>query len=566
MIVEKHATSQTPASQSAESFKPTELEARAIAVMQLLAAKPVSLALSGAELRKAEALASALRQGNKPAASLLSADFFQEVSPPEKLATAYILIRQQTVTANPEFQIVMDHLQEAYGKSAAIYQKPLKLDEALSLLLLAITRSDKNSISYLRIDSASGKPRPTTFPLSENLLRNFLAPFGDKQHLLQQCLIIRRGQVMANPAALLVQACRIRRQQFERAQLALQAAKDAEKKAAAKPSVEINPPAAEVQKQHGLQEVRLICAELEKILHGTQETAEQQAIVSSLQPESFSQLLEKASHQAGQDFGKLLEQLYAQHLSAHQAKFLSARLSSRFKRMMSKMGDWKEEYWQEYQSKLQSLGIWEGSEWLEKWRASKHGKQALVQIKQASAAEAKDSELQQMLQQADKIQDKLKGQELLTPPAAGPWQRNRSNPVSLELRRLLSALTRADRMDELLAFAVPDESWEGIPSSLRHRAYQIFCLFGDTDLDTIKLQFMSGIDQSQHEAAQSLILCLELTINKLVRLFKQDPRLSFHQALNILITRQQEIELREKQNSKAWQRTPVAQYIRYQQA
>lgn len=559
---------------SVPAFEAPITEQRAYTVMELLSGKSASLTLSASDRQHVDALVVAVRQGNKARVIQLSSDYYAELLSPERLAAAYELIKAQAVHGNPDFQIVMDALREKDAGQLA-QQQPgrlptISLAEALLQILLTITRSDKNSISYHRHDEQTGKLRPTTFPLTESLIRNFLAPFGDQSALIKGVILFSRGQVIANPAALLAQRCRQRLKHFQEQQAAAAkkqaelAEKLAEKASKPAPSrITPGPKPARPAGPDSVQEVRFLSAELEKLLNGSRDGAEKEALSHVLQPEQLVQLVEIAAQPAGTDFGKTLENMYARHLSRQQASFLSARLSSRMKRMLSQMGDWKDEYWSEFQTLMLNNGVWEGSEWLEKWRACKKGKQHITKTGKDYLVSEKTNPLDEMLARSDKMQSQIRGSKMLSP---NTWVRPERSSAPPEQRRLLAALARPDRLLELIEISIQTETWESTPELLQQRLYEAFCVLSDSDFDTIKQQFLAGVAPELAERAKTLITVIELKFNQISSLFKQDVRLSYSDALDILVSRQRETEHREKLNSQAWQQSPAAQYTRYNQA
>ncbi|MEZ0375026.1 MAG: hypothetical protein ACAI44_38420 [Candidatus Sericytochromatia bacterium] len=539
------------------NFCYSALEARAVTVMELLSGRSPSLGLSPDERRRAENLVLAFRQGNKQKAHQLSAEFNTQVLQAGICTSAYFLLLDQHKAGNSEYLIVMDSLKESYGQQRPAQLQALTLDEALVILLLAITRSDRNSISYTRLDEKTGKPRPTTFPLTECMIRDFLAPFGDKTGLMKRFLVFSKAMVMGNPAAWIAQGYRLRKQSYE---LEL-AAWEQEQATLTRPA-----PQAVGQ----IQEVRILCEDLRKLLEGSHDPGEKSALLHSLQPDQLLKMVRQKenaqtnSQEYARDFRQMLESIYAARLSRSQASYLSARLSSRMKRMLDQMGDWKDNYWSEFQNLMQSQGIWEGGEWLEKWRAGKTGKQHLARQGKDYLIQETSPTLEDMLDQAEKIQDKLKGGQMLKPDPSS-WKRPAVRP-SPEQSKLLTILSRTDRLEELVALAFPGEVWGSYAPALRRKLFQGFCLLGDTDFDAIKSHFLAAAEPAEQEAAKALITTLELKFNQIVGLFRQDLGMTFSHALAILVARQEETAQREKLNSQSWQNSPAGHYARYQQA
>lgn len=538
-------------------FELATSEVLALALMQALAGKPIQQPLSAQDARHTQALAQALRSGNKSKALQLSREFYARLISPAKISLAYELVRDLELAGNPDFQIVMDSLKETWAQAEAVNGPAPSLDDALVTLLLAITRSDKNSISYTRIDAQSGKPRPTTFPLTEQLIRNFLAPFGeadgDKSFLLRRCLVFARGNVMGNPAGVIAHACRLRREAFE---LELAAYQQALARAQAAPE-----PAATPRPQAKVKESEAMSSELDKLLEQAREPAAQQAVLHSFQVRQLRELLQVSRD--GGDFGARLTGIYAQRLAPARAGELASRLASRMKRLMSRIGTWKDSHWQEYQSLMMTLGVWEGEEWLEKWRADRTGKQHIARSGQDYLLAEKPTGVSDLIAHAEKIKDKLKGRQMLSPGDAERWLNREPSQAPPEMQKALQGLARPERLDELVGLAFAEQSWDAAPERVKLRIQALFVQLGDMDLDQIKQALPEGLAQAEAETAKALIAVLELQINKMAALFKKDPRLGFDQVLASLRGQKEARERQDRLNSQAYRSSSAAQYAKY---
>jgi hypothetical protein len=311
--------------------------------------------------------------------------------------------------------------------------------------------------------------------------------------------------------------------------------------------------------------VRIIVDELAQLLKDSP-AAEKQALLESLQPEPMHELIKLSGsepRQASKDFGKQLEAIYGRHLSRQQSSLLAARLSSRMKRMLSKMGDWKEEFWAEFQAMMQLNGVWEGEAWLEKWRAVRSGKQHLARSGKDYLLEATATGVDELLAQSERIKDKQRGRHMLSAGDTSIWKRPASSNASPELRKVLAALSHSERLDALIDLALPESQWQAAPELLRARLYQGFCLLSDTDLDCIKTQYLAAAEPAMLESAKALIAAVELACNQLASLLKKDPRLGFGQGLEILVARQRELEARQRMNSREYQNSVAFQYGKY---
>lgn len=531
----------------------TELEARAVSLIQSLAAQPFSLRLPPDTRAEVERLANAYRKAQKTVAFQLSEDFFAAVLQPAKLRRAYAQILTQPIIRHSEFQMVLDCLNELCpspaGGAVQGDETPLPLEEALQILLLRLTQSDKNAIYYNRIDSCTGKLRPTTFPLTETLIDHFLAPFAESGERAKKVLIFQKGLLMANPALVLAWEYRARKQKYEQEKARWEAAQVAK----------VTPP----PQPQNASEPRLISAELEKVL-ASLECDERSALQQGLKPDNFA-LLWQAARLPGEDFGKTFKQVSCQGLSQAKASLLAARMSVRLKRLLSLTGDWSEDYWRDFQSLMQTLGLWEGQAWLAKWRAVKQGKQALVKTGNDYLTSAEADPLAAQLKQAEMLRDKQRGKHMLSPADMSDWIKPPVRNVPPEQRKVLAVLARSDRLEELLSLALPPEVLMRTSPELQTRLYQVFALLADTDMDTIKAQFLADVPPEESEAAKSLIASVERSFHRLSSLFRQDFKMTFPLAIKMLNDQAEMVKQRQKMNSPVYYNSPAARYQSYQQ-
>lgn len=545
------------------SFQTQPDEAWAFSVMQLLSGKPITLSLDAVQKKQAESLYQAFRNGQKAKALALSEKLYGLICSPEQLNQAYWLAAAQERSPSADYEMVMDSLKDVAGPAPSALAG-MSLQEALEILLLAMTHSDKNAIFYVRIDPHTGKSRPTTFPLTEQLIQHFLAPFAlpdeTQRALLQRTLVCVKGVVMGNPAGIVAHRYRLRRQAYETAKTAHDAKK---RPSPIPPAAAPKPPHTPPVVSKPRQEAQSLSLEFEKVLAFVKEPAAQAAVLQSFQTQELKQLLQ-ASQSTGTDFGKRLENLYAQRLGPVQASQLSARLSSKMKRLLGRMGTWKEAYWQEYQDLMQSLGVWEGEAWLEKWRSHKTGKHTIAKIATAYAPPEKSTDpVAEMLQQAEKQADKRRGRNMLSAPDAEFWLNRPASQAPPEQQKVLQALSHSERLDEFLELAVAEQVWENAAENVRLIFYQLFAYFSDTDLDTIKAQLFKRLSTQDHERAVEMMAVIERTIHQLAALLKKDRRLTYPEAFLQLKAQKSALAQREQTQSSDYLRSPANQYRKY---
>lgn len=543
-----------------DPFVPRPLEILALAVMAGLAGKAPPGQPTPEQQRHAQALVSAFKSGNKSRAYQLSAPFFQALVKPGQVHTALVQVRQQVPDPHADFQIVCDSLQESYGQQVP-EAVSLSESEALTLLVLALTHSDKNAVFYQRLDAVTGKQRPTSFPLSETLLQHFLAPFSaEARQQALRCVVMQKGFLLGNPAALMVQ----RYQQRKAAHAAAQAAAEAAAKEPAPSRAAPAPPAWGRSRSDKVpQKIRYVCDELRQLLEAPEDPAEKTALQQSLQPQHLLPLLQ--AHKKT-DFEQRLSQRFAQHLSPAQASRLSSRMASNMKRLLSEMDAWDESYWSQFQGLMQELGLWEGQEWLDKWRAYRSGKVELAPSgSDETVPRPVEDPLNDMLRQAQRMQDKQRGKALLSGPAdISRWQMPAEVSLSAEETRLMRALSLPSNLEDLLSLALSEADWAALPESVIDDLFDAFDWLAAAGFDALKTQFLGLFADHEADAARQLILQVERVINQLLGMFRQNRRLGFREAADELLARQSEEQARLRLNSKDFQNSAAARYQRYQ--
>jgi len=546
-----------------KSFEVSALEKQALLLTQGLKGKALPPQLPAPDKKKLEDLLLAFRNAQRVKLLQLCEGFYQAIFSPESVTKAYFSLKNQALNGPPDYQIVMDSLTESYAHTpGAAPSAEMPLEEALAQILLAITRSDKNSISYTRTDAETGKPRPTTFPLSEKLIRNFVLPFGEQYlPIIQRVLLFNKGQVLGNPAGQLVYHYHLRKQAFEAEKAAWDKAQADNNSQAPAP----RSPADISQKLSAQQATRSVSQEISSLISGTRNADEKAAVVLSFQAQSLLNMLKNAQASDG-DFGSRLEKLYAQRLSADKAQLLSKRLASQMKRMMLKMDGWKEEYWSEFQTLMQKSGLWEGGEWLEKWRAHKSGKEIIAKTGQEYLIEDKGDPLADMLKKQAQIADKQRGSKMLgqeDPVDLPDWMNNANAPqASAEEQKVLQGLSRKDRFQAFAQVACPPGLWDALSPAEQNLLEERFLYFSHTDLLTIKNQILAS-NHTPSEVFKQTLAALELLIVKMSTLFKREFKLTFVQALEQFQAQKQADLEKARLNSKEYQSSPAAQYGKY---
>lgn len=540
-------------------FETAAHEALAVAVMQQLNGKAISIPLKEEQQKQAQNLASAFRRGDKASVFRLSGEFYPHVMPLQLVGHAYFRVHDEPVESNPNFQIAMDCLKENHAQSRPDKITAMPLEDALLMLLLALTYSDKNSIYYSRIDEITGKVRPTTFPLTEKLIKDFLSPFGELVQLQKRVLVIQKGMVMGNPAGQVAWLYGQRKRAYEEQKKAYEQQRAlAEEARRNTPKIVADPL---IKKK---QEVKLFSADFDNLLKGTSDADEKKAHQYAFQGDQLKRMIEAAS-EPKIDFKQRLEELYAEKIPRQKANLMAMKLSIKLKRMMTSMGTWDHEIWREFQDKMQGLGIWDGSDWLAKWDAKRTGKQHLTREGKDYLIKEKPQTVDDLLSQSNKIQDKLRGQKMLGGPETPPdWLKQRQPNTTPEQRKVLEALAREERLEDLIELSFEPEAWDAVDASIKARIYRIFATYSYTDMAIIKELLLKSVAPELVEEAKRVILELELNYNKIANLFEHDFKLVFAQAIDILFEQKAEQAEKDRLNSAEYQRSPAAQYGKYQ--
>jgi hypothetical protein len=227
-------------------------------------------------------------------------------------------------------------------------------------------------------------------------------------------------------------------------------------------------------------------------------------------------------------------------MSPAQAKRLSAQLASRMKRLLSQMGAWQEAYWQEYQYLMQRQGVWEGEAWLEKWRAHRSGKQ----IRGKTGQDDLTLEAPKPVPERPVLQRQDCRKRVAAPP---------------ELEKVLQALAEPERLQALMIWMF-DSDWERSPAPVRDRIEHLF--IQSTDLDTLKAVLTVGLEPVLADQAKALFIQLEWQIHRLAALMKEEPWLSYPNALAQL-QEQHTASQHHRRNVPTHPRSPAAHYARY---
>lgn len=541
------------------------LEIQAEALQSLLTRQTLSQPLDAAHQPLVKHLWRAFQTGKKAEVFKRMAPFYAEVLPLERLQQAYHLLHSMTVAHTPEFEIVMDSLKSQYDMTLKpVSTSEISVLEALVQVLLAVTQSDKNSISYQRLDPDTGRLRPTTFPLTPELIERFVFPFeADKTAALQRSVYFYKKTVIGNPAAELAWRYAQRKATFQQEMTRYQQLEQERQARLARELAAIPKASVEVKTK-----VKAASASVKQIWAEVKTPQEKQAVHYSMQPEHLYTLI--AAQQQGEDtFQSRLKAMYTQKISPLQAGALSARLASKMKRVLAQMEQWDESYWSEFQGLMQQLGLWEGQAWLDKWRSHKQGKQELEPQKVEYVIETETIDpIAAMQAKEQRLADKRKGRQMLGLEEVDPtelerWLKPAEPTTSPEMQKILRALARPEHLQAFCELVLPASHLQALEGKQKRLVFRIFEQYAQTDLSSIKDQILARAAEESVPLLREILAELELKITWMERHLEKDKRQVYKDAFEALAQVQAEIQQKERLNSLEYKRSAAAQYGRY---
>ena len=140
-----------------------------------------------------------------------------------------------------------------------------------------------------------------------------------------------------------------------------------------------------------------------------------------------------------------------------------------------------------------------------------------------------------------------------------------TSQASREEKKILQSLAKSENIEELFTLEFSNTAWEDEPANIQMLFYEAFCMLSETSLDTIKEQILKHARDAEKDDVRRIFANLELLINQIMLLYKQDPKLSFFDALDILEERHMALRLREKTNAPEYRNSAAAKYSNYGQ-
>jgi hypothetical protein len=511
----------------------SEREKMAFAFTELAQGRKPAYALKKQQEEHIQALLKALKSGQKAKVYELSQCFYHELLKPEDITSAYFQVVDMNLTENPNFRIIMDWIKDKYGRQRpqGLIQRPL--DEVVVLLLLAVTHTPNSSISYKRVMNIRGEEKecPTSYPLNETVIRDFLLPFGSMSNVLSQAVIFHRQTVLGNPGGVLGHKHAQKRKQWLQEQEALTQTEH--------PIPEVIEPISK-RKKESLQALSHSTDQLYEFCTNTLET---EAVRNTL-TEANLRRLALLTHAPANLFLNRLCEIYSQTLSPERAQALAERMV------------------QAFQALMQQLNHRAGKDWFKLWLSVQtfRGKQTQQVVE---VTESEDT-ITRMLQQDAIRQDKLAGAKALT--EFQTQFESEETPLTIKelptLSSVLQSLSQKAHIQSLLQLSLPGPLQDQFSQELLSLLELAFAHSGYS-MSAVKNSFLQSVNQQHQELARQVIAHIELACNRLAEIYSQHIKLDFVQALEIFELQAREASERAKLSSARFRNSAAGHYHRY---
>lgn len=482
-----------------------------------------------------------------------SRQLYEQVCNPNRITTAFYQVQDLHINRRYHiFHLVMGALQKKYGKQRPAALLTTSLEDALIVLLLALTSSEEKVIHYTEEDPQTQNILHKAFSISAETIQQFLEPFMaspfkiDIKTLLDQTLIIRKQRVFGFPAG------KIKYQHDEKmeiyhAALAEYQKYEAQRKENTTPnaSYDKHQRSPKVKAQDNLKKA---IQHIEEAYCTTQE--EKQAFQWVSETEQIKKL-EPFIQGTPVIFEQKLQELYRQKLSPEQAQSLAKRMVNAF---------------QEILKSIQELG---GKHWMKRWQKSQpknQGKQN-ARAELISEQETTQAQIDTWMAQIAVQRDKKVGKEQLQAfyNKEDDTKEDVSEPFTKAHRLILTALAEEENLMALCSYAIADDLWEQLPPILEDALFALFEHFHDQDMIFIEEQWTAlGKREGYEKISYDIFLALKHGFMELVR--KHHHRNPLTETLEMLRKQQQDTEARQKFQSYAYLRTPAGKYAQIQQA
>jgi hypothetical protein len=523
----------------------SDTEIAAFSAMEALREQPLTYTLTSEQRKQVKELLQAFRRGTKENIYMLSQAYYQELAEqklftPERLTSAYFQLHDLESTKDPHYhyRIVMAWLKDNYGQSRPTTLPPISLEEALAILLLAITETKESSLSFCQLQLAEGKQlyKMTTYPLNVTVIQNFLASIGTFPGLLRRVLIFRKQMVIGNPAGLLAHLHTQKRERWLKEHEAWQAAEQ----------LRLACQAQQEQVKQIQQRQNVVIKQTEQLYDLCNDAQEEMAVAYACEASIINELKAQAATPPNV-FIKRLQSVYSQKLDAAQAERLAKRMAMAFQtllqeldRLAGKDKDWFA-LWNECQPRVVRPSA----------RSSHARPQAPVDDPIADYY-ARDAQRLSV----------TKAKEILAAQQASVKQDTAltTQPTPIQ-SKIFSALSDMQYLDQVLELALSADEQATIPQEVFRLLKRCFSSLSHP-MPEFKDIFLAKTRAEHQEAAQLLLLKTERVCIDLSNLARSYRTHDLTELLRIFKERLHQQAQRDKQNASRNLNHPS---IKYQQ-
>lgn len=521
----------------------SDTEIAAFSAMEALREQPLTYTLTSEQRKQVKEFLQAFRRGTKQDIYTLSQAYYQELAEqrlftPERLTFAYFHLHDLEPPKDPHYhyRIVMDWLKDKYGQSRPETLPPIPLEEGLALLLLTITDTKENRLSYSQVELPDGKQvyNRTTYPLNTTVIQNFLASIGTFPGLLRRVVLFRKHVVIGNPAGLLGHLHAQKRERWLKEHAAWQAAEQLRL-------------ACQAQQAHVQQVQRrqnVVIKQAEQLYDLCDDAQEEKAVSYACEASIIKELKAHAATPPNV-FMKKLQSVYSKKLDAGQAERLAERMAMAF------------------QTLLQELERLAGKDWFALWNDSQPRiVKPSARSSHARPQTAVDDPIADYYARDAQRLSGIKANEIFAAQQASVPQDSASMPQPTPIQsKIFAALSDMQYLEQVIELALSADERQAIPQEL----FQLLKRCFSTDIHSMpefKVLFLARAKEEHRAAAQDLIRETERVCIALANLARSYRTHDLTELLRIFQEQQNQQAQREKQNASKNRHHPSTQYRR----
>lgn len=589
------ASATTPISAAEEieypAFVMTPLEKEAVAIAYQLDQKgqPEGLRFAPEKQKQINEIVLATKNGKKDALMNPLQVYIGEIIGPkeeQRVAHAVALVEAKTfpLKENPDFTLVIQTLKEAFGSTQ---QKkvtwPTDRESTVVMLLLALTYTPKHALSVTLHDPVTGNPRPSGFPLNENLMQGFLSGFYPEKDEVTEKMrdaTMRRAlyktrakQFVPNPAAELLRRYRLRKEQYERDK---QAFIDG-KALAGLPTAPKAPKEDTTSK--ALKEAKQLAEDLNMLLL-VSEQDEQVAIIHAITPEVVRDIAkEEQTLEGAKNIEARLTALYTEKLPPRKAMALAIRMVE----PMRKVSVLDRDALKTFIDIMQKNGhMPDGQEWFDRYNAGRTGYKQNPHAKGGHYVEerklspAEEFALREKKRKEREHARKMLGLDGETGSIAKWLEKNKGVQVAPQHTKVLDALMQEANVASLVEASGVSELWSALPTTLqlgwkeilarvtttRDETKLSFAFVKDMFLEMLEKYLKEHPEPELEKNARDFMAKFELGFTTVVNDHIRDFGMTFAKAVEQLKLREAQKAEADRKNSLAYKNSAAAGYAK----